>query len=226
MAIGRYAVAGAVGLALLVMLFGEYESDSDDFGGDEPKSSASAAAKGPVLDRDRTRALLPPRDVLKGWTSVGVATADDLTRFPGHQCSGTAAPVCAKAVSYGKSLHSKVDGGRIMFSVYGYQSAKAARSAFPHLWKLGHLPLKPPLTRVKIGGSLGEEYRAQRGLTNLDDPGATVQMRVGTTLLLVEHGGAGSRQLDEERLSQLAGMLAERSRQAQKGEKPSAKLRG
>ncbi|MFI1014625.1 hypothetical protein [Streptomyces sp. NPDC020965] len=227
--LSRFAVAGLAGLAALVLMFGSYDGDDgkDSDATDEEKASSRSAARSGVLDRDRTRKLLPPRDALKGWTPVGGPTAEDVTSAPGFVCSSRAAPVCGDAVAYGKALYAKANSGRITFTVYAYKSATAATSAYPHMWKDGHAELRPPLTNARLSGETGQQHNARRGkYPFMTAPGAIVQLRVGTTLLLIESGGADARRLSDARLSDLATMFVKRSQQAQKGEKPSAKVAG
>ncbi|MET9132386.1 hypothetical protein [Streptomyces antibioticus] len=76
-------------------------------------------------------------------------------------------------------------------------------------------------------GSIGDERDARFGTSGfLGEPGAVTQTRVGTVLLWTETAATDRGGIDEEAVRELATVLAERARQAQNGDTPSAGLDG
>ncbi|MGW6457135.1 hypothetical protein ACWF94_14640 [Streptomyces sp. NPDC055078] len=182
------------------------------------------------LDPRRVTALLPGADSVPGWSLTAEPVAFDLTRQGAAggpiSCVKKTDPVCEGALLTGSSLYAKQGEGTIAFTVYAYQDAASATAAYAPLWERLRFQLRPPFADATLPSPAGEQHSIRRGKSALTPHGATVQARVGTTLVVVETGGLEAGERTGEELRAFVGMIAERSRQAQNGETPSAVLKG
>ncbi|MEO3972690.1 hypothetical protein [Streptomyces sp. CAU 1734] len=238
----RYAAAGAAtATTALLLLTGCVTTPAADpaarpAAGKSPAGTGTdraALATGPVraavLDETGIKELMPAGDAVGGWQNAGspavVNIADPIV--PGTRtCAATADLSCRKALFSGTSLFVKEGEGTISFTLFAYPNAMEARAAWPHLRKRGDT-LRPPVTAAGLPGAIGEQREARHGThRGLGTPAAHVQIRVGTTLLVIETGGLDAERPDGRRLGELAAMFAERSRQAQSGEPVTARVDG
>ncbi|MER5768877.1 hypothetical protein [Streptomyces sp. NPDC001985] len=233
----RFTAAGVTAAVLLLAGCGS----GDGQGGTDAKStpSASAAPGGPDgtgsvratrLDDTAVRALLPTDDSVPGWKAAAPASAFDLTAAnapTGPTCGKkTTDPICENAVAAGSAMFLKEGAGTVTFMLYAYEDAASASAAYPAMLGRGGDGMTGLSSPAKLPAAVGEQHDVIRGTSSVRTPGATVQIRVGTTLLAVQTGGLQAERRGDGELRELAGMFAERSRQAQNGEPPSARVGG
>lgn len=242
---GRLVAATAVGLLLLTGC----GSDSADGKPDAPKPAAEEpSAKGtstrgpgpresaeqPGPERTdppapiRPKALtepeltaLMPIGAIPGWRGTGGPLTEDMKNpLPGGYCAGKN-PTCEGLAYLTNASLIKEDAGTAAFLVYAYRDTRAAQAAYNTLWAGVARQVPPPHKAITLG-SVGEQRNAQRGERPGMGTSAMIQVRVGTTVLVIETGGLGSSRPTDAQVADWAAMFAERSRQAQAGETPSA----
>ncbi|CAM5290731.1 hypothetical protein ACFUV2_25510 [Streptomyces pilosus] len=194
-----------------------------DAGDDTGKGEAVA------LTKQQVRETLPDGEAMAGWKETARPTAvevDDLYRRQACPVEGNAG--CENSRFYGASTFRHADdASHVTFLVLAYDSEQAARDAYDVLWD-GHYAKKAGPGAKAFGlGPIGDQRDARFGTSGFrGEPGAVTQTRVGTTLLWSEAASAGKGGIDEDRVRALATVLAERARQAQNGDSPSAALDG
>jgi hypothetical protein len=250
----RHAAAGALAVALLLTGCSGDGGGDDDAGGTGGKGPAPTAGTGgdsggstgggsgggtgggtgpteaAVLTGDRVAAVLPREGDLPGWGgSRGAPRAIDLRKEESMpvSCLGRKDPLCVGALFTGSTLFTHREAGTITVSVYAYDSAPAAVTASrPLLDRYAEANLLPgDIADSPLPGQVGDSSRAKRGRNKLRSQGSVVVSTVGTTVLIVETGGLNAKIYTGAELVALGEVVAERARQAQSGETPSAKLK-
>ncbi|MEU2899726.1 hypothetical protein ACWC4E_17250 [Streptomyces sp. NPDC001273] len=185
--------------------------------------------KAVALTREQVRETLPDGEAMTGWSETARPTAVGMDRL--HR--GQACPVkdnagCENSRFYGVSTFRHDDNAaHVSFLVIAYDSEQAAREAYDVLWD-GYYSRRAGQRAETFGlGPIGDERDARFGTSGFHgEPGAVTQTRVGTTLLWTEAASAGKGGIDTDGVRDLATVLAERARQAQDGNTPSARLGG
>ncbi|MGC0407159.1 hypothetical protein RKD32_000216 [Streptomyces sp. SAI-195] len=191
--------------------------------------SDGADDKAVALTREQVRETLPDGGSMTGWQEAARPTAvemDELYRREACPTKGNAG--CENSRFFGVSTFRHDDNAaQVSFLLIAYASEQAARDAHDVLWD-GHYSKKAgPRSKTFALGPVGDERDARFGTSGFrGEPGAVTQTRVGTTLLWTETASAGKGGVDENVVRDLATVLAERSRQAQNGQTPSAALDG
>ncbi|MGV9314924.1 hypothetical protein ACWDR0_22465 [Streptomyces sp. NPDC003691] len=235
----RLATAGVLAAALLLTgCSGDGGSDKGGRTGKEPSpttgtsdspGSGPGQVKAAVLTADRVTAVMPREGDLPGWggptgapVTIDLRTEDSLP----VSCVKRKDPICPGALFASTAMFAHPEAGTITISVYAYDKDSAAMAAsVPMLDRYAAANLLPSDTvSSRLPGVVGESSRAKRGRTKLRSQGAVVVSRVGTSLLIVETGGLNAKIYTGEELVSLGKVIADRSRQAQHGETPSAKL--
>ncbi|MFC9283402.1 hypothetical protein [Streptomyces collinus] len=135
---------------------------------------------------------------------------------------------CENSRFYGASTFRRDDkAATVTFLIIAYDSEQAARKAYDVLWD-GYYGKRAGQRAKTFGiGPIGDERDARFGSSGFHgEPGAVTQTRVGTTLLWTLADSPDRGGIDEDRVRDLATVLAKRARQAQNGDTPSAALDG
>ncbi|MFE0674118.1 hypothetical protein [Streptomyces sp. NPDC058867] len=151
---------------------------------------------------------------------------DELYRSQACPIAGNAG--CEDSRFFGASTFQRDDRTAVVtFLITAYVSEEAARQAYDVLWDGYYADRAGPRAKSFDIGPIGDERDARFGTYGFDgEPGAVTQTRVGTTLLWTQAGAMDKGGLDEDAVRDLAAVLAERARQAQDGDAPSAALGG
>ncbi|MGA5795541.1 hypothetical protein ACPC27_13120 [Streptomyces cellulosae] len=180
-----------------------------------------------VLTQEQVRRVLPDGASMDGWKQAAKPTAvemDDLYRREACPVKGNAG--CEGSRYFGASTLQQADtAARVTYLVVAYDSEQHADAAYDVLWD-GHygetVGQKPKSFEL---GAIGDERDARWGASGWGRaPGAVTQVRVGTTLLWVQATGAKKGDIDQDGVRDFTELLAERSRQAQNGDAPTAAL--
>ncbi|MEV7243065.1 hypothetical protein AB0N92_17700 [Streptomyces sp. NPDC093248] len=217
MTMRNYRWCGAIAAALLLAgCGGGAESDGRD-------------GKAVALTKEHVRKTLPDGPAMTGWKESARPTAvetDGLYRAQACPLKDNAG--CENSRFYGASTFRR-DGkaATVTFVVLAYDSEQAARDAYDVLWD-GYYGERAGRKARTFGiGPVGDERDARFGSSGFHgEPGAVTQTRVGTTLLwtLADSPDTNDPGIDEDVVRDLATVLAERARQAQNGNAPSAAL--
>ncbi|WP_399880135.1 hypothetical protein ACGH7X_00460 [Streptomyces sp. BBFR51] len=191
--------------------------------------SDSGSGKAVALTKGQVREALPDGEAMSGWKESARPTAvkmDELYRREACPIKGNAG--CENSRFYGVSTFRHDDNaGYVSFLVIAYDSEQAAREAYDVLWEGYYGKKAGPAAKPFELGPIGDERDARFGSSGFQgEPGAVTQTRVGTTLLWTETASMGKGGIDEDRVRDLAKVWAERARQAQNGDAPSATLGG
>ncbi|MFD9028569.1 hypothetical protein [Streptomyces parvulus] len=182
-----------------------------------------------VLSEDEVRDVLPDDQAMPDWKQSARPTAvamNDLYRREACPIKGNAG--CEESRFFGASAF-RHDGtaAYVSFLAVAYDSEEAAGRAYDVLWDGYYGKKAGPSAKTLDLGPLGDERDARFGTVGFNgEPGAVTQTRVGTTLLWTEAASAGKGGVDEDIVRDLATVLADRSRQAQRGNAVSASLGG
>ncbi|MEW1549391.1 hypothetical protein [Streptomyces tsukubensis] len=232
----RAAVGGVlVGALLLTGCSGDSNSNSNSNStpnkGAQPSSSATGFAdSGAVLDGKQVAAILPRQGDLPGWEghqghdpTVNLRTQEWLP----VSCVKRKDPICPGALFATSTMFSRPDAGTITVTVYAYDKTSAAMGAsVPMLDQYAAANLLPDsIHDSRLPAGIGDSSRAKRGTSKLRSQASVTVSRVGTTLLIVETGGLNAKIYVGAELVALGKVIAERSRQVQNGETPTAKLK-
>jgi hypothetical protein len=190
-------------------------------------ASDSADDKAVALTQEQVRETLPDGGSMTGWQEAARPTAvemDELYRREACPSKGNAG--CENSRFFGVSTFRHGDNAaQVNFLLIAYDSEQAARDAYDVLWDGHYSKRAGPRAKTFTLGPVGDERDARFGTSGFrGDPGAVTQTRVRTTLLWTETVSAGKGGVDEDVARDLATVLAERSRQAQNGQTPSAAL--
>ncbi|MFH8804622.1 hypothetical protein ACH4F6_34550 [Streptomyces sp. NPDC017936] len=208
--------AAIAAVLLLAGCGGGAESDSGD-------------GKAVALTKEQVRKTLPDGEAMTGWKKSARPTAvemDKLYRSQACPIKGNAG--CENSRFYGASTF-RHDGNAatVTFLIVAYDSEQAAREAYDVLWDGYYGERAGQRAKTFSLGPIGDERDARFGSSGFrGEPGAVTQTRVGTALLWIEAASADKGGIDEDGVRDLATVLAERARQAQNGDTPSAALDG
>ncbi|MGW0331762.1 hypothetical protein ACWD0J_07795 [Streptomyces sp. NPDC003011] len=191
--------------------------------------SDSGNGKAVALTKEQARKTLPDGEAMTGWTESARPTVVAIDKhYRSQACPSKGNAGCENSRFYGASSFQHNDNAAtVTFLIIAYDSEQAARAAYDVLWDgyYGNMAGQRPKT-FDIG-PIGDERDARFGSSGfLGEPGAVTQTRVGTTLLWTQAASAGKGGIDEDRVRDLATVLAKRARQAQNGDAPSAALNG
>ncbi|WNI23782.1 hypothetical protein [Streptomyces sp. ITFR-16] len=217
----RWYVRGVAAGAAALMLAG------CGGGGDGDGGAAKALTKAEVAS------VLPDAKAMPGWrTQLAPEARKPAPEYPPTVClakdSKKRAAACGKITYWGVSGYvRKPDGTSLNFWVLAYKEAKEAGTAYDALAEYyGGDRVGPDAQPVEIG-ELGDERESHRAATGtMGGPATITQLRVGTTVLGVSSGNQGAKTFTDQEVKAVAGLFAERARQAQNGEKPTSALTG
>ncbi|WP_346162379.1 hypothetical protein [Streptomyces bangladeshensis] len=211
----RWCVAVTAAL-LLAGCGGGAESDSGD-------------GKAVALTKEQVRETLPDGEAMPGWKESARPTAVEMDRlYRSQACPVKDNAGCDNSRFYGASTFRHDDtAATVTFLIIAYDSEQAAREAYDVLWD-GYYGKRAGQRARTFGiGPIGDERDARFGSSGFrGEPGAVTQTRVGTTLLWTEAASTEKGGIDEDDVRDLTAVLAERARQAQNGDAPSAALDG
>lgn len=193
--------------------------------------SDSGTGQAVALTKEQVRETLPDGEAMTGWKESARPTAvemDELYRSQACPIKGNAG--CENSRFHGASTFRHDDNAAtVTFLIIAYDSERAAREAYDVLWD-GYYGKRVGQRAKPFGlGPIGEQRDARFGSSGFHgEPGAVTQTRVGTTLLwtLADSTDKDKDVIDEDSVRDLATVLAERARQAQNGDAPSATLGG
>ncbi|MFF6814967.1 hypothetical protein ACFZAG_34505 [Streptomyces sp. NPDC012403] len=211
----RWCVAAAATL-LLAGCGGGAESDS---------GNGEAVA----LTKEQARQTLPDGEAMTGWKESARPKAVEMDKlYRSQACPIKDNAGCENSRFYGASTFRHDDtAATATFLIVAYDSEQAAREAYDVLWD-GYYGKRAGQRAKTFGlGPIGDERDARFGSSGFrGEPGAVTQVRVGTTLLWTLAASADKGGIDEDGVRDLATVFAERARQTQNGDAPSAALGG
>ncbi|MEU2062387.1 hypothetical protein [Streptomyces sp. NPDC013455] len=191
--------------------------------------SDSGNGKAVALTKEQVRQTLPDGEAMPGWKESARPTAVEMDKlYRSQACPIKDNAGCENSRFFGASTFRHDDSAAIVtFLVIAYDSEQAAREAYDVLWD-GYYGKRAGQKARTFGiGPIGDERDARFGSSGYrGEPGAVTQTRVGTTLLWIEAASPEKGGIDEDQVRELATVLAERARQAQDGDAPSAALDG
>ncbi|OKI32887.1 hypothetical protein A6A29_20790 [Streptomyces sp. TSRI0281] len=177
-----------------------------------------------ALDKAQVAALLPDKAAMPGWKRRENASTSPMNAL----AKRTLCPVKGNAGCENSSYMGSVSFERedrdaaVRFWLVAYKDEKAADAAYEVLWK--HTARTNGREKADLG-TLGDERDARSGPEGYGGAHSlTGQLRVGTTVLWAATDAPSEDTFDKDLAKDLAALFAERSQQAQNGEKPSAKL--
>ncbi|MFE4828920.1 hypothetical protein [Streptomyces sp. NPDC056672] len=210
-----YVRVAAVGLGM-VMGLGVLAA----CGGAEREDTASA------LDEAQVRSVLPDAPSMPGWKTAKKAStgALDSTFTRSTICPNKGNKGCEASLFLGSASYES-DAGDAHASLWmvAYEDEKAAEAGYDVLWK--DTARKTGREKADLG-PVGEERNARRGPLGYSDDAEAItgQIRVGTAILWLSADARDNDGLDSGFVQDIAALFAERARQAQNGQDPSAGL--
>ncbi|MFE4056638.1 hypothetical protein ACFXP3_10135 [Streptomyces sp. NPDC059096] len=191
--------------------------------------SDSGNGKAVALTKEQAQETLPDSEAMTGWKESHSPQAVEMDRT----VRSAACPIkdnvgCENSRYYGASTFRQDDNAAsASFLLVAYDSEQAARAAYDVLWDRYYGTRAGQRAKAFDIGPIGDERDARFGTSGYEGaPGAVTQARVGTVLLWTFANAADKAGLDEDRVRDLTTVLAERARQAQNGDTPSAALDG
>ncbi|MFJ2894130.1 hypothetical protein ACIO87_04500 [Streptomyces sp. NPDC087218] len=186
-----------------------------------------------ALDRKQVASVLPDAKAVPGWRMYVKPDAQKpVAGFPPSVCMAATKKkrktACDTVTSWGASAFVRQpDVTTLNFWVLAYKDEETADAAYDVLieWyggdRVGRGARKVDL------GDIGEDREANRAAVGtMGGPATIAQVRVGTTVLGISTGTQGRTAVPDEQVEAFAAVIAERAKQAQSGEKPSAKVSG
>ncbi|WP_202437468.1 hypothetical protein [Streptomyces sp. SID5910] len=198
-------------------------------GADGGTENDGANGKSVALTKELVRQVLPDGEAMPGWKESTPPTAVDMNELYRQQaCPSKDNAGCRNARFFGAStFRPDGDATIVSFLIIAYDSEQSARNAYDVLWDGPYSKKAGQGAKPFELGPIGDERDARFGTSGFQgEPGAVTQTRVGTTLLWTESASPAKGGIDEDLVRNLAKVLAERSRQAQHGDTPSAALDG
>ncbi|MBQ0985262.1 hypothetical protein KBZ10_12165 [Streptomyces sp. F63] len=183
----------------------------------------------PALSAEEIRAVLPDREALPGWQESGEPlVVEKRAAYQQKACPTTEFRGCEGSRGYGLARFRGGDGGRVVvnYQITGYRDERAADAAYDVLWKEHYGRAGGPDARKLDVGEPGDESHARFGTAGSGGPLALVQVRVGTTLLVIDASGVREGDVDAALAEDLTGVVTERARQALNGDTPAGRLGG
>ncbi|MFF3390868.1 hypothetical protein ACFYW1_08045 [Streptomyces sp. NPDC002669] len=186
-----------------------------------------------ALDRKQVASVLPDAKAVPGWRMYVKPDAQKpVAGFPPSVCMAATKKkrktACDTVTSWGASAFVRQpDVTTLNFWVLAYKDEETADAAYDVLieWyggdRVGRGARKVDL------GDIGDDREANRAAVGtMGGPATIAQVRVGTTVLGISTGTQGRTAVPDEQVEAFAAVIAERAKQAQSGEKPSAKVSG
>ncbi|MFF9391906.1 hypothetical protein [Streptomyces griseoluteus] len=188
----------------------------------------TGSGKAVPLTKEQTQKTLPDGGVMTGWkASVRPATVKMNKLYRSAVCPIKDNAGCESSRFYGTSTFRRDDSAAFAtFLIVAYDSEQAAREAYDVLWNYYGKKTGQRARKFSLG-PIGEKRDARIGPSGFHgEPGTVTQVRVGTTLLwtMTDSTGKDNHAVTEDSARDLATVLAERARQAQNGDTPSATL--
>ncbi len=180
-----------------------------------------------ALTKEQAQQALPDRQAMTGWDEQADPLALKMERLHREQvCPGKDNPGCENARYYGTSVFQRDEKPtRVTFLIITYDSEESAGKAYYVLWDEYYSDRAGPKARTFDLGPVGDERDARFGTSGFKgEPGAVAQARVGTVVLWTLAAGLVKGGLKEDEVRDLTEVFAQRARQAQDGEAPSAAL--
>ncbi|MGW1544132.1 hypothetical protein ACWCPM_28490 [Streptomyces sp. NPDC002309] len=217
MARAKYSWCAAMAAALLLVgCSGGVESDS---GND----------KAVALTKEQVRKTLPDGEAMTGWKESAPPRAVKMNEF----YRSLACPIkddagCENSRFHGVStFRHDGDPATVTFLIIAYGSEQGARAAYDPLWDGYYGKMMGQGAKPFRVGPIGDERDARFGSSGYrGEPGALIQTRVGTVLLWTLAAAADKGGIERDGVRDLATVFAERARQVQNGDAPSAALDG
>ncbi|WP_143659097.1 hypothetical protein [Streptomyces sp. SA15] len=173
-----------------------------------------------------TTSVLPDGKAIPGWDVAAEPSAyaqKKALEFGLTSCYTKES--CDNVHIAGRSMFMKAQKPGITFSIMTYQDAETAQSAYDPVWEAWNDRV-PDAKRVDLG-KIGERNDAVTGMDISGVPGSKSvlsQVRVGSVILLTHGAAVPKVELSDSLIGKCATAFAERARQAQDGETPSAGL--
>nr|WSW68181.1 hypothetical protein OG461_19355 [Streptomyces sp. NBC_00995] len=213
----RGAAAGAAALLLL----------AGCGSGDDGAGAATALGKAQVSS------VLPDQKAMPGWrTQLEPDAQEPVPEYPPTVCLTTdrkkRATTCGEITYYGVAAYvRKPDVTSLNYWVLAYPDENTADAAYDAIAEYyGGDRVGVGAVPVDIGEP-GDEREANRaGMGTMGGPATITQLRVGTTVLGISTGTQGKQAVSDQEVKEFAAVFAERARQAQNGDKPSAAVDG
>ncbi|WP_372408549.1 hypothetical protein [Streptomyces luteireticuli] len=221
----RIALVVLLLVVILVAGFVIYRAVGGRQGGGDSSSPSSPSAParsapGAVtasLDNDRVAAIVPDlRSMPAGWTSA---------KSPGTFENGCKAdePTCAGATGAAEAAYKPPGSeGEVSVGAVAYSSADAAAKAYARL--IAEAASKGGMSELPVP-AVGDQYTGMRVTQKLGTM-VGIAVRVGNVISMLNYGGKTLPSPDVSVLNPVAVAVAERARQAQRGEQPSARVGG
>ncbi|WP_181765018.1 hypothetical protein [Streptomyces albidus (ex Kaewkla and Franco 2022)] len=178
-----------------------------------------------ALSRKQAQSVVPDQEAMHGWRMTTKPSALPMKGIrQGGVCEG-ATDSCKGARFYSASnFLQKNKSSSVSFSLVAYNSQQAAGAAYDAMWKLHSKSMAPHASKIKLDTE--ERSDARLGVIGFKgEPGAVVQMRVGTALSWVQLRGVRKGAFDEELVKDLATMLDKRGQEANNGGTATTRLR-
>ena len=168
--------------------------------------------------------MLPDAESVPGWKVAAEPTADSLRKAISQGLTNCYTEDSCEDIRFaGTSTFLHSGKPQLAFTILTYRDEETAKSAFTPVWKAWS-------SRVPGGkeldlGDIGEQSNAVSGRDASFVPGSKgtlSQARVGSVILLTQGAAAAEVDMKDSLVAKFATMFAERARQAQEGETPSA----
>ncbi|PAZ14875.1 hypothetical protein CLM62_16790 [Streptomyces sp. SA15] len=187
------------------------------------QSSANDKAAAP-LSEQQTKTVVPDAKAMPGWEVTNPPDAYSLekARSAGPDpCPKELRKGCEGIRYAGSSEFSGTKKPNVSFTAMAYQNEAAAKAAYDVFWASYVKSLAKP-EKLDIG-ALGDRRNAVVGVGGYEgEEAAIAQVRVGTVIVSLTAGVGRSTRLDHALVKKLSAVFADRAREAQAGEKPSA----
>ncbi|MEU9755672.1 hypothetical protein AB0D90_21475 [Streptomyces althioticus] len=185
-------------------------------------------ARTAVLTMGQVRQVVPDAASMDGWKEAGKPNAgemDDLQRQWACPMKGRVGCEGSRYFS-ASAFEQEGTAARVDYLVIAYDDEQLADAAYDVLWDGYYRKRVGQRAKAFDLGPLGDERDARWGRSGYVGvaPAAVTQARVGTTLLWVFASGDRQGDIDQDGVRDFTELLAERSRQAQNGDTPTAEL--
>lgn len=209
---GRLQAAWAAGTAALLLA------------GCASGAGSAGENRAAALPRKHVGAVLPGGEAMPGWKMSVTPSAVPMNSAREEQAC-VEGEGCEGSRFHDVSSFTREDRrATVGFSLVAYRNGKAAAAAYDVLWKQHERAAGAKSWELDL--KEGDRSDARLGVVGFkNEPGAVVQMRVGTALARVELRGEEEGAFGDGLVRELAAMLSERARQAEQGDTPTAGLR-
>jgi hypothetical protein len=180
--------------------------------------------KAAPLNEQQTKAVLPDAKAMPGWKVTdppdAYSVANARTTGP-DPCEKSVLKGCEGIRHAGSSEFSGTKKPNVSFTAMAYRNEAAAKAAYDVFWSSYVKSLRKP-EKLDIG-ALGDRRDAVVGVGGYEgEEAGFAQVRVGTVIVSLTAGVGQSTRLDHTLVTKLTAVVADRAREAQTGEKPSA----